>query len=171
MIGIPSIVVGIFAYIAIVEPMSTFSSFAGGFALSILMIPVITRSTEEILRLVPNSLREASYALGVPKWRTIVSIVIPFATSGMITGIMLSVARAAGETAPLLLTAFGNEYWTKSLNQPIAALPLQIFNYAKSPFDDWIQKAWGGALVLIFMVLLLNILARVFTRGRFKNVT
>lgn len=171
LLGIPSIVIGIFAYLAFVRPFGNFSALSGGLALSLLMIPIVTRSTEEILRLVPNSIREGGYALGISKWKTILRIVIPSAIKGIITGVMLGIARVAGETAPLLLTAFGNHFWNKSLNEPIASLPAQIYEYAKSPFEDWIQKAWGAAMVLILLVLILNVFARLLTRGRFKNVT
>lgn len=171
LLGIPSIVVGIFAFLAFVRPFGTFSALSGGVALGIMMIPIVARSTEEILKLVPDSIREGAYALGISKWRTIVSIVIPYAMKGIVTGVMLGVARVAGETAPLLLTAFGNLHWAKGLLEPIASLPAQIFEYAKSPYEDWIQKAWGAAMILIVLVLSLNILARVLTRGRFKKVS
>ncbi|MCC2686452.1 MAG: phosphate transporter rane protein 2, PhoT family [Paenibacillaceae bacterium] len=171
MLGIPSIVLGIFAYLTFVKPFGHFSAISGGLALALLMIPIVGRSTEEILKLVPNTIREGAYALGVPKWKTILRIVLPYATKGIVTGVMLGVARVAGETAPLLLTAFGNHFWSKNINEPIASLPAQIFEYAKSPFDDWIQKAWGAALVLIVLVLTLNVIARVITRGRFKNAS
>ncbi|MGH4052183.1 MAG: phosphate ABC transporter permease PstA [Clostridium sp.] len=167
LLGIPSVVVGIFAYIAFVEPFGGFSAMSGGMALSILLIPIVVRSTEGVLKLVPNEYREGSYALGVGKWKTIIKIVIPTAMKGIVTGVMLAVARAAGETAPLLLTAFGNLYWSSSLSEPIASLPAQIFQYAKSPYADWIEKAWGAALVLIIMVLFLNVTARIITRKRY----
>ncbi|MEK6265572.1 MAG: phosphate ABC transporter permease PstA [Clostridium sp.] len=167
LLGIPSVVVGIFAYIAFVQPFGGFSAMSGGLALAIILIPIVTRSTEGVLKLVPNDYREGSYALGVSQWQTIIKIVIPTAMKGIVTGIMLAVARAAGETAPLLLTAFGNIYWSSSLNEPIASLPAQIFEYAKSPYADWIEKAWGAALVLIIMVLLLNVSARILTRKKY----
>ncbi|MFC5648859.1 phosphate ABC transporter permease PstA [Paenibacillus solisilvae] len=170
LLGIPSVVIGIFAYIAFVRPFEHFSAWSGGLALGIIMIPIITRSTEEILRLVPNSIKEGAYALGINKWKTILFIVIPYSLKGMVTGIMLGVARVAGETAPLLLTAFGNHYWNTKLSEPIASLPAQIFEYAKSPYEDWIEKAWGAALVLIGFVLIINIAARTITRSRFKNI-
>jgi len=154
--GIPSIVYGIFAYIVCVRPMHGFSAYSGGFALGIMMIPMITRTSEQFVRMVPSQLREAGLALGVPKWRVTVDIVVPAALAGITTGIMVSLARVAGETAPLLFTAFGNSYWQHSLSQPIAALPLQVFNYAISPFDDWHRQAWAGAMVLILMVLVIN---------------
>ncbi len=163
--GIPSIVIGIFAYTVVVLPMRSFSAFAGAFALAIIMIPTVTRATEEIVKLVPGSLREASLALGVPQWKTVLKVVMPAATGGIITGAMLAVARAGGETAPLLFTAFGNRFWSLSLDRPIAALPLQIFTYAVSPYDDWRAQAWAGAFVLVAMVLIISMLARVFTRG------
>lgn len=171
LLGIPSIVIGIFAYIVFVSPFGNFSALSGGLALGIMMVPIVARSSEGVLQLVPHDIREGAYALGISKWKTILLIVIPYAMKGIVTGVMLGVARVAGETAPLLLTAFGNHYWSKSLNEPIASLPAQIFEYAKSPYDDWIQKAWGAAMVLILLVLLLNILARVLTRGKFKNIT
>ncbi|REE81573.1 phosphate ABC transporter membrane protein 2 (PhoT family) [Paenibacillus taihuensis] len=170
LLGIPSVVIGIFAYLAFVKPIGHFSAWSGGLALAIIMIPIVTRSTEEILRLTPNSMREGSYALGISKWRTILHIVLPYSIKGIVTGIMLGIARVAGETAPLLLTAFGNHFWNTSISEPIASLPAQIFEYAKSPFDDWIQKAWGAAFVLIMLVLLINIAARSLTRSRLKNV-
>ncbi len=163
--GIPSIVIGIFTYTMVVLPMRSFSALAGAFALAIIMIPTVTRATEEIIRLVPGSLREASLALGVPQWKTILRVVVPTALGGVITGAMLAVARAGGETAPLLFTAFGNRFWSVSLDRPIAALPLQVFVYAVSPYDDWRAQAWAGAFALVTMVLAISILARLFTRG------
>ena len=154
--GIPSIVYGIFAYIVCVLPMKSFSALSGGFALGIMMIPMITRTSEQFVRMVPPQLREAALALGVPKWRVTVDIIVPAALTGITTGIMVSLARVAGETAPLLFTAFGNHYWQRSLTQPIAALPLQVFSYAISPFDDWHRQAWAGAIVLILMVFMIN---------------
>ena len=163
--GIPSITVGIFAYTLLVLPMRSFSTLAGGFALAIIMIPTVTRATEEILKLVPNSLREASLALGIPYWKTVLRVVVPAAMGGIVTGAMLAVARAGGETAPLLFTAFGNQFWSFSLNHPIAALPLQVFVYAISPYNDWRAQAWAGAFVLVAMVLVINLVARFFVRG------
>jgi phosphate transport system permease protein len=154
--GIPSIVYGIFAYIVCVLPMKSFSALSGGFALGIMMIPMITRTSEQFVRMVPAQLREAGLALGIPKWRVTIDIVVPSALAGITTGIMVALARVAGETAPLLFTAFGNHYWQRSLTQPIAALPLQVFTYAISPFDDWHRQAWAGAIVLILMVLMIN---------------
>lgn len=167
--GVPSIIIGIFAYGVIVIPMQGFSALAGGFALGILMIPTITRITEEMLKLVPQSLREASLALGVSRWKTTLQIVLRTASGGIITGILLAIARAAGETAPLLFTAFGNRFWSTDLNQPIASLPVQIFNYAISPFDDWHKQAWAGALVLISLVFIVNLIVRIVTRDKFAN--
>ncbi len=151
--GVPSIVVGIVAYSIVVLSQKHFSALAGGVALAIMMIPTITRTTEEMLLLVPQALREAAYGLGVPRWRTTISITLRTATSGVITGIMLAFARVAGETAPLLFTAFGNQFWNLRVNQPTAALPLQIFNYAISPYDEWHRQAWAGALVLIILIV------------------
>jgi len=151
--GVPSIVIGIVAYSLVVLTLKHFSALAGGVALAIMMIPTITRTTEDMLLLVPQSLREAAYGLGIPRWRTTLSITLRTATSGVITGIMLAFARVAGETAPLLFTAFGNQYWNLSPNQPTAALPLQIFSYAISPYDEWHRQAWAGALVLIVLIV------------------
>ena len=151
--GVPSIVIGIVAYSIVVLYQRHFSALAGGVALAIMMIPTITRTTEEMLLLVPQALREAAYGLGIPRWRTTLSITLRTATSGVITGIMLAFARVAGETAPLLFTAFGNQFWNLRMNQPTAALPLQIFNYAISPYDEWHRQAWAGALVLIVLIV------------------
>jgi phosphate transport system permease protein len=151
--GVPSIVIGIVAYSVVVLRQKHFSAVAGGFALAIMMVPTITRTTEEMLSLVPQSIREAAYGLGVPRWRTTLSITLRTATSGVITGVMLAFARVAGETAPLLFTAFGNQYWNLNVNQSTAALPLQIFTYAISPFDEWHRQAWAGALVLIVLIV------------------
>ncbi len=151
--GVPSIVIGIVAYSIVVLYQKHFSALAGGVALAIMMIPTITRTTEEMLLLVPRALREAAYGLGVPRWRTTLSITLRTATSGVITGIMLAFARVAGETAPLLFTAFGNQFWNLRMNEPTAALPLQIFNYAISPYDEWHRQAWAGALVLIVLIV------------------
>jgi phosphate transport system permease protein len=151
--GVPSIVVGIVAYAIVVLPQGHFSALAGGTALAIMMVPTIARTTEEMLLLVPQALREAAYGLGVPRWRTTLSIVLRTATSGVITGIMLAFARVAGETAPLLFTALGNTYWSLRYDQPIAALPLQIYTYANSPYDDWHRQAWAGSLVLIILIV------------------
>ncbi len=151
--GVPSIVVGIVAYAIVVLSERHFSALAGGVALAIMMIPTITRTTEEMLLLVPRALREAAYGLGIPRWRTTLSITLRTATSGVITGVMLAFARVAGETAPLLFTAFGNQFWNLRINQPTAALPLQIFSYAISPYDEWHRQAWAGALVLIVLIV------------------
>jgi phosphate transport system permease protein len=151
--GVPSIVIGIVAYSLVVLSQRHFSALAGGVALAIMMIPTITRTTEEMLLLVPQALREAAYGLGISRWRTTLSITLRTATSGVITGIMLAFARVAGETAPLLFTAFGNQFWNLRMNQPTAALPLQIFNYAISPYDEWHRQAWAGALVLIILIV------------------
>jgi phosphate transport system permease protein len=151
--GVPSIIVGIVAYGLVVITQGHFSALAGGVALAIMMIPTITRATEEMLLLVPQAVREAAYGLGVSRWRTTLSITLRTATSGVITGVMLAFARVAGETAPLLFTAFGNQYWNWKLNQPTAALSLQIFTYAISPFDEWHRQAWAGALILIVLIV------------------
>ncbi len=165
--GVPSIVMGISIYALVVLHQKHFSAFAGGIALAVMMIPTITRTTEEMLLIVPNSVREAALGLGVPKWRTAISISLRTASPGIITGCMLAFARVAGETAPLLFTAFGNQFWSTSLTEPIAALPLQIFTYAISPYDDWHAQAWAGALVLIAIVLIISLVARFATRSRF----
>jgi phosphate transport system permease protein len=167
--GIPSITIGLFAYTLIVLPMQSFSSLAGGFALGIIMLPIVTRTTEEMVRLVPSSLREGAIALGVPQWRIILEVVLPTALGGIATGAVLAVARIAGETAPLLFTAFGNQFWSWSLREPIAALPLQIFNYAIAPYDDWHSQAWAGALVLVALVLVLSLAARTFVARRLQG--
>lgn len=166
--GVPSIIIGIFAYVVIVLPMKTFSAISGAFALGIIMIPSVTRITEEMVHMVPNNLREAAWALGISQFRTTVSIVLKTAMPGIITGIMLSIARVTGETAPLLFTAFGNSFWHQGLNTPIAALPLQIFVYAISPFEDWHRQAWAGALVLMLMVFLTSYISRRVMKGRYK---
>jgi phosphate transport system permease protein len=151
--GVPSIVIGIVAYSIVVITQGHFSALAGGVALAIMMIPTITRTTEEMLLLVPQALREAAYGLGVPRWRTTLSITLRTATSGVITGVMLAFARVAGETAPLLFTALGNQFWNLRVNEPTAALPLQIYTYALSPYDDWHRQAWAGAFVLIILIV------------------
>jgi phosphate transport system permease protein len=151
--GVPSIVIGIVAYGLVVLTQGHFSALAGGVALAIMMIPTITRTSEEMLLLVPHAVREAAYGLGVSRWRTTLSITLRTATSGVITGVMLAFARVAGETAPLLFTAFGNQFWNWKLNQPTAALSLQIFTYAISPFDEWHRQAWAGALILIVLIV------------------
>jgi phosphate transport system permease protein len=166
--GVPSIVIGIYAYTLIVLPMHGFSAYAGGFALGVIMLPIIARTTEEMVRLVPTSLREASLALGVPAWRTAIWVVVRTARAGIVTGIMLAVARIAGETAPLLFTAFGNQFWYRSLSGPISSLPVQIYTYAISPFDDWRRQAWAGALVLLMLIFVTSLSVRLMTRGRFR---
>lgn len=168
MSGIPSIVYGIMVYIVFVLPMKSFSAIAGGTALGIMMISVVSRTTEEMLRLVPNSLREAALALGVPKWRTTISVVLKTASAGVLTGVIVSLARVAGETAPLLFTALGNRFFSRGLLEPIAALPLQVFIYAISPFDDWHRQAWAGALVLITFVFGTSMLCRMIVAKRFS---
>ena len=165
--GIPSIVMGIFAWQLLVRPVGHFSAMAGGIALGAMIIPLVTRTTEEMIRLVPNALREAALALGYQRWRTSLGVVLRTAMPGIVTGALVAIARVAGETAPLLFTAFGNQFWSTSLRQPIAALPLQIFTYAISPYDEWHSLAWAGALVLIGIVLVISIAARYATRSRF----
>jgi phosphate transport system permease protein len=168
--GVPSIVIGIFAYTIVVLPMRRFSAVAGGVALAVIMLPIILRTTEEMVRLVPASLREAALALGIPEWKVILRVVLPTARAGIITGTMVAVARIAGETAPLLFTAFGNRFWQHGLDQPIAALPLQIFAYAISPYDDWHRQAWAGALVLIVLIFVASLVTRLATQGRYGGV-
>ncbi|MFV9511154.1 phosphate ABC transporter permease PstA [Tepidibacillus sp. LV47] len=166
LIGVPSIVVGIVVYTLLVIRMGGFTAIAGGVALAIIMIPAVTRTTEEMLKLIPNDIREAGLALGLPKWRVILFIVVPSALRGIVTGVMLAVARVSGETAPLLFTAFGNSYFSTSLLQPMASLPVQVYTYATSPYKDWQAQAWAGALTLILLVLLFNVSARFITRQR-----
>ena len=164
--GVPSIVVGIFAYAVLVLPFKHFSTLAGGFALGVMMIPITLRSTEEFLRAVPRSLHEGAMALGASKWKTIATVVVPAAYRGIVTAVLLALARVAGETAPLLFTAFGNRYWSRGWNQPIASLPKMIFDYAISPYEDWHRQAWAAGLVLLGLILMVNIMARVIlTRG------
>ena len=160
--GVPSIVMGISIYSLIVMQQKHFSALAGGVALGIMMVPTITRTTEEMLATVPHAIREAAFGLGVPKWRTVVSISLRTASPGIITGCMLAFARVAGETAPLLFTAFGNQFWSFKLNEPIAALPLQIYIYANSPYDEWHRLAWAGSLVLIVLIMVAVTLVRIF---------
>jgi len=165
--GLPSIVIGVFVWALLVRNVvGSYNAFAGGIALAIIMIPIITRTVEETLRIVPDNLREASLALGVPRWKTIVQVVLPTAKAGVITGVVLSLARAGGETAPLLLTALGNQFFSVDLFQPMASLPVQIYNYARSPYADWHTKAWGGALVLIALIGILSALTRWAVGGR-----
>ena len=168
--GVPSITWGVVVYGLVVLRFKGFSAYAGGLALSLIMIPLILRTTEEVVLLVPNGYREAALALGASRWKTIVHIVMKTASKGIITGILLALARVGGETAPLLFTAFGNRFWNHSLSQPIAALPLQIFTYAISPYDDWHRQAWAGALVLVTGVFCVNIIVRILTRGRSASV-
>jgi phosphate transport system permease protein len=166
--GVPSIVIGIVAYALVVLPMRRFSALAGGVALAVLMVPTLARSTEELVRLVPHSLREASLALGIPQWRTSLKVVLRTALGGIMTAILLSVARAAGETAPLLFTSLNNQYWNWRADQPTASLTVQIYNYAVSPYQDWHDKAWSAALVLLLLVGLLSLGGRALSRSRFK---
>ena len=165
--GLPSIVMGIFAWSLLVKPVKHFSALAGGIALGAMMIPMVTRTTEEMVRLVPISLREAALALGYSRWRTSLSIILRTALGGIVTGALVAMARIAGETAPLLFTALGNQFWSTSLRAPIAALPLQIYNYAISPYDEWHAQAWAAAVVLVGIVLVISLAARVATRRRY----
>jgi phosphate transport system permease protein len=167
--GVPSIIWGMVVYAMVVVPLKRFSAMAGGIVLGMMMIPLIMRTTEEVLRLVPNGYREAALALGIAQWRTILQIVVRTALKGIVTGVLLALARVAGETAPLLFTAFGNRFWNHHLSDPIAALPLQIFNYAISPYEDWHRQAWAGALVLLMFVAIVNVSVRVLTRDRFSQ--
>ncbi|HNX32506.1 MAG TPA: phosphate ABC transporter permease PstA [Holophaga sp.] len=162
--GVPSITVGIFVYTLVVLAMKRFSALAGAVALAILMLPIVMRTTEELLRLVPVTLREAGLALGLPRWRVILGVVLRTGASGIATGVMLAVSRIAGETAPLLFTAFGSRFISLKLDQPMGSLPVQIYTYAVSPYEDWHRQAWAAALVLVLLVLALNLLARTFTR-------
>ncbi len=162
--GVPSIVIGLIAYIWVVRTMKTFSAFSGGVALALMMLPVIIRSTEETLNLVPHSLKEASLALGVPYYRTIIKVIVPTGMSGIITGILISIARVSGETAPLLFTAFGNQFMNYNILKPINSLPHVIFNYATSPYPEWHALAWGASLILIVFVLILNLIAKIGMR-------
>jgi phosphate transport system permease protein len=164
--GVPSILIGIFAYAVVVLPMKHFSALAGGLALGVMMIPIAVRSTEEALRTVPLMLREGALALGASKWKTIATVVIPAARKGIVTGIILDVARVAGETAPLLFTALNNQFWSPGWNQPIASLPVMVYTYAISPYDDWHRQAWAGGLVLLTLVLVANIVVRLSVSGR-----
>jgi phosphate transport system permease protein len=163
--GIPSIVWGMVVYALLVVPFHTFSAYAGGVALGLMMVPLVMRTTEEVLLLVPQSFREAGLALGIARWKIITVIVVKTALRGIVTGVLVALARVAGETAPLLFTALGNNFWSHNLNEPISALPLQIFSYAISPYDDWHRQAWAGALVLILLILGTNIGVRLLSRG------
>ncbi len=170
--GVPSIVMGISIYSLIVMQQKHFSALAGGVALAVMMVPTITRTTEEMLATVPHAIREAALGLGVSKWRTAISVTLRTASPGIITGCMLAFARVAGETAPLLFTAFGNQFWSFKLNEPIAALPLQIYVYAISPYDEWHRLAWAGSLVLIVMIMISVTLVRIFAnRGQLKGAS
>jgi phosphate transport system permease protein len=169
--GVPSITWGMVVYALVVVPMHGYSALAGGIVLGMMMIPLVMRTTEEVLQLVPGGYREAALALGIAKWRAIVQIVVRTALKGIVTGILLALARVAGETAPLIFTALGNQFWTHRLTDPISAMPLQIFAYAISPYDDWHRQAWAGALVLVMFVLVINISVRLFTRDRFHRNT
>ena len=162
--GVPSIVIGVFVYAIAVLPVGHFSAAAGGIALGVMMIPIITRTTEELLRLVPASLREGALALGASRGRAVLTVVLPAALPGLVTGIVLALARVAGETAPLLFTAFGNRFWSTDLGEPIGALTVQLYTYAISPYDDWHRQAWAGALVLVTLILLCSVGARLATR-------
>jgi len=168
--GIPSILTGMIAYILLVVPFKGFSALAGAFSLALIMIPIVLRTTEEQLKLVPTTLREASLALGVPLWRTTLKVTLRSAMKGVTTGVLLAVARIAGETAPLLFTALGNQFWSRNLTEPIAALPLQIFTFAISPYEDWHRLAWAGALVLVTVMFALSLTARWFGREKHSNV-
>jgi phosphate transport system permease protein len=165
--GVPSIVTGVFVYTLIVLPMKHYSAFAGGIALSVVMIPIVTRTTEEMIRLVPVSLREGALALGAPQWKVTVGVVLPAAASGIATGAMLAIARVSGETAPLLFTAFGSRFFNWHLDQPMASLTVQIYTYAISPYDEWHAQAWAATLVLMTIILIINIIVRFFTRKKF----
>jgi phosphate transport system permease protein len=167
--GLPSIVLGIFAWQLLVVPVGHFSALAAGVALAVMMIPFVTRTTEEMVRTVPSALREAALALGYTRWRTSVTIVLRTALAGIVTGALVAVARIAGETAPLLFTTLGNQFWSVELDEPVAALPLQIFAYAISPYDQWRAHAWAGALVLITLVFVISLIARYVTRARYAR--
>ena len=166
LLSAPSIVIGLFIYTVVVAPMKSFSGFAGVLALALIVIPVVIRTTENMLSLIPNALREAAYALGTPKWKVIMSITLKSARAGVITGVLLAVARIAGETAPLLFTALSNQFWTSSLGEPMASLPVTIFKFALSPYENWQKLAWAGVFLITLGVLLLNILARVLFRNK-----
>ena len=169
--GVPSITWGIVVWALLVVPMHSFSALAGGVVLGLMMIPLVMRATEEVLQLVPGGYREAALALGIAKWKTIVQIVVRTALKGIVTGVLLALARVAGETAPLMFTALGNQNWTHKLTEPVAAMPLQIYEYAISPYDDWHRQAWAAALVLLLLVLCINISVRFLTRDRFQPKT
>jgi phosphate transport system permease protein len=170
--GVPSIVMGIFAYALVVLPVKHFSALAGGLALAVMVIPITVRSTEEFLRAIPNTMREGAMALGASKWRTIVTVILPAASGGIMTGMLLALARVAGETAPLLFTAFSNRYWSIGWQQPIASLPVMIYTYAIAPYDDWHRQAWAAGLVLLALVLIANLGCRLILnrRGAYRSV-
>ena len=168
MSGIPSITIGMVVYTVLVRPMGHFSAFAGSVALAIIMLPTVTRTTEELLRLVPGTLREAALGLGVPKWRATLRVVLRTALPGIVTGAMLAVARIGGETAPLLFTAFNNRFWGNGINEPVASLPVQIYTYAVSPYEDWHRQAWAAAFVLVVLTLCLNVTAKFLVRNRLE---
>ena len=168
--GVPSIVVGIFVYAIAVRPFKHYSALAGGLALGIMMVPTIMRTTEELVRLVPMSMREASLALGATRWRTVTKVVLGAAKGGIVTGVLLAIARVAGETAPVLFTALGNQFYTSNVKEPMASLPVTIFTFATSPDDVWRSMAWGGALVLVALIFILSVLARYFTNGKYRAV-
>jgi len=160
--GVPSIVIGIFAYALVVLPMRRFSALAGAVALAVIMLPIVVRTSEELVRLVPSSLREAALALGIPEWKVILRVVLPTARAGIITGVMVAIARVAGETAPLLFTALNNQFWSGNLNGPTASVPVVIFQFAMSPYDAWHSLAWAGAFVVTMVVLVLSVGARAY---------
>ena len=166
MTGVPSIVVGLFAYDLVVRPMGGFSAFAGSVSYAFIMVPIILISAHEALRLVPDSLREASLALGVPKWRTILGVVLPVSSRALITGVVLAISRALGEAAPMLFTAFGNSFWNLNMTKPMATVPLLIYTYATGPYEDWHRKAWAASFVLLMVVLMTTVLTRAFLRGK-----
>src|SRR6266496_4874199 len=166
--GIPSIVTGVFVYTIVVVPLKHFSALAGGIALALIMVPIVARTTEEMLKLVPHSLREGALALGAPQWRVTLGVIIPAGASGIATGAILAIARVSGETAPLLFTAFGSRFFPRNLNEPIASLTVQIYNYAISPYDEWHAQAWAATLVLMALILSINILVRFLTRQKFS---
>jgi phosphate transport system permease protein len=166
LLSAPSIVIGLFIYAVVVARSGSFSGFAGVLALALIVIPVVIRTTENMLSLIPNALREAAYALGTPKWRVVMTVTLKAARAGVITGILLAFARIAGETAPLLFTALSNQFWTSDLTKPMASLPVTIFKFAMSPYENWQKLAWAGVFLITLGVLLLNILARIFFRNR-----
>ena len=164
MTGVPSIVIGLFAYATLVVPLGGFNAFAGSAALAIIMLPVVSRTTEEILRLIPAQLREAGLALGLPRWKVLLRLIMRAGRSAIATGVFLAIARASGETAPLLFTSFNNQYWTSSLSDPVASLPVQIYTYAISPYEEWHRLAWAGSLVLVSVVFAINLMSRVLLK-------